>query len=276
MKPLPAILREPDQRYWRRRANRRVRKARLTRSFLRVSVLLLINFTIAGVLFYSGARTLTRLRQSAEFSLHSVELQGTRRASAEQIHGRLQAYLGRNLFDLVLHDVERLTLQDPWVAGATVKRILPDTLRVVVRERTPGALAVIHGVVHLVDSTGYVIGPSGAGLQDDLPVLTGLAGLEPRVLAVSLRNGVRILERLKAVSPEFFSQISELNLATADRVELRTSGPGPRIILDRTSVERNLAAYLERVEEIRRHAGPVEYVDLRWRNRITVKPLVHL
>ena len=49
--PLP----EPDRRYWRRRVNRHVRKARRTRTLLRFSGILAMNLAVGAVLVVSGA-----------------------------------------------------------------------------------------------------------------------------------------------------------------------------------------------------------------------------
>jgi hypothetical protein len=53
---------------------------------------------------------------------------------------------------------------------------------------------------------------------------------------------------------------------------VRTVDPGPAILLDPDRVERNLNRYLELRREIARRAGRLEYVDLRWRERISVMP----
>ncbi len=61
-------------------------------------------------------------------------------------------------------------------------------------------------------------------------------------------------------------------LGSPDRIAVRTFDPGPLILLDPRDVDRNLNRYLELRREIARRAGPLEYVDLRWHDRITVMP----
>jgi hypothetical protein len=63
-----------------------------------------------------------------------------------------------------------------------------------------------------------------------------------------------------------------MDLSRADRIVIRTVDPGPEILLDPVRVERNLNRYLELRREIARRADRLEYVDLRWRDRIAVKP----
>jgi cell division septal protein FtsQ len=274
MMPRGSTYGDTDQRYWRARANRRVRKARLARNLARWGLLLSINLAIAAVLFWAGAQTLMRLKQSDEFLLTRIEIIGGERASVETIRQALSPYLGKNVLDLRLADVDRLAKHDPWVLRTSVKRVLPDRLRLTIEERSPTALAVIGGVVHVIDSRGYVLGPSGAGMPDDLPLLTGLDRLSEDELVEALRLGVRLLIDLHRASPVFARNVSELDLARPERVAVRTVEPGPALLLDPQNAARNLHAYLDLRDEIEHLAGPASYVDLRWRDRISVKPIM--
>jgi cell division septal protein FtsQ len=197
---------------------------------------------------------------------------GSVRASSEAIRGALKPYLGRNLLDINLNEVAAIAGNDPWVAGTSVSRVLPATLQIRLEERQPAALAVIGGVAHLVDRTGYVIGDTGFERSDDLPVLTGLAGLDDAELAGAIRRGVQALERLRLEAPAFTAGISELDLSRGARLTVRTVLPGPRLLLDPIRVARNVTPYLRLSEEIRGRFTGSDYVDLRWRDRITVGP----
>jgi menaquinone-dependent protoporphyrinogen IX oxidase len=84
---------------------------------------------------------------------------------------------------------------------------------------------------------------------------------------------VRLVERLRETASAFFSQLSELDLSRADRVTARMVQRGPLILLDPARVERNVPQFLALREMIAQRAGEIEYVDLRWQDRITVKPI---
>ena len=213
---------EQEQHYWRRRANRRVRKRRFTRNFLRWSAILSVNLLIAIVLTSALVGGLRSVAHSDEFSLERIELAGNQRASDRAIRSNLAGFLGRNLFEVDLLEVGASVRRNPWVLAASVKREVPDGLRVEIRERQPTALALIGGGVHLVDATGYVIGPCGPGAADDLPVLTGIERLEGDALIAALRRGVELIQRLGAASDDFAARISELDLAQDDRVLVRS------------------------------------------------------
>ena len=165
---------DPDRRYWRRRANRRVRKARRTRTLLRWSGVAAVNLAVLGLLAYSGSRALRHLTTSPEFALSKLRVEGACNATTERVRASLAELEGRNLPELDLAWVTNRVRQDPWVMDCTAKRVFPHTLRVVVTEREPWVWARIGAQSYIVDRTGTLIAPVEPGASSALPVLTGL------------------------------------------------------------------------------------------------------
>jgi len=262
----------PDQRYWRSRGNRRVRKARRAVHLLRWGMILAVNGIVAAALFLSAEKTVDYLTTTAEFGVTKIDLQGVVRASGEEIDARLGRYVERNILDLDLTQIEAEVQSDPWVRRAAVRRVLPGTLHVRVEERTPAALAILGDLPHLVDTTGYVIGPAQTGTVDNLPVLSGLEGLDDDALRSALVRGVRVLDQLRRASGDFAVKITELDLSRNDRVGVRTADGGPTILLDPDRVDQNIYPFLELRDAIQRRVGTATYIDLRWRDRISVMP----
>jgi cell division protein FtsQ len=266
------IARESGLRYLRHRANRRLRKARLRRTLGRFSMLALAQLALAGVLVLAGARAFLLVTGASEFDLVRIEIEGAARADEGAIRDRLAPLLGHSILDLRLAEVVTTTLRDPWVREASARRLFPGTLRIRITERKPRALALIGGVSHVVDGTGFVIQPSGPGAADDLVVLTGLDDLADQALIDALRRGAAIVERLEQAAPAWVGEISEIDLSQEERVVVRTADPGPSIFLDPERAERNLTAYLELRRELTRRIEAVDYVDLRWQDHITLMP----
>ncbi len=265
--------RGPDRRYLRRRANRRVRKARRARAVARAALVVAANLVVAAILGYAAMRGVRTLTESSRFDLRGVRIEGVSRGSQSAIRARIAPALTRNLLDLDLGRIAALAEGDAWVRQATARRLLPGTLVVRVVERRPAAVAVIHGLAHLVDDGGVVIGPCGAGLDDDLPVLTGLEDLEGEDLADALRRGVSVLERIREADGPWHAEVSEVDIGRPDRLTARMRGSAVRVLLDPDRVVRNLGAYLDLRSAIDERVGPVDYVDLRWDRRISVMPL---
>jgi hypothetical protein len=267
-----AIPQESTQRYWRRRANRRVRKARLTRSLVRLVGAGLVPLTLVALLVVAGWRIAHGLTTTRALGLEWIEVEGTVRVPPAMLEAQLAPYLDRNLLGLDLAEVEQAAERHPWVRAASAKRILPHTLRLTVSERAPCAIAVIAGIAHVLDESGFVLGPSGPGFPDDLPVLVGLEGLPDEALVAALRRGAHAVSGLGRDAAPWLAEISELDLSHPDRITVHPVHDRAPILLDPERVTRNLSAWLALRHDVARRLGPLAYVDLRWNDRITVMP----
>jgi cell division protein FtsQ len=265
-------LPEPDRRYWRRRVNRHVRKARRVRTLLRWTGIVAANLAIGVVLVASGASVARHFATSDELAVREIMVEGTAATTPESVRAVLHDYFGRNLVELALDEVAAAATKDPWVKQASVKRILPGTLRVTVSERTPGALALLGGSVYVVDDGGVVMGPAGPELPYDLPLLVGLDAHRGKDREAALARGIDLLLRLHAAFPTWTKGISEVDLSRGDRVAVTRIDGGPQILLDPDRIDRNLGAYLALQPTIARKVGDVNRVDLRWSQRISLLP----
>ncbi len=261
---------EPDRRYWRRRVNRHVHKARRARTLLRLAGIVGANLAIGALLVVSAGSVARHFATSDELAVREILVEGTAATTPEAVREVLQPFLGRNLVELALDDVAKTALRDPWVKQATVKRILPETLRVSVIERTPGALASIRGLVYVVDDGGFVMGPAGPDLPYDLPLLVGLDAHQGKDRETVLARGVALLMQLNGAFPAWTRGISEVDLSRSDRVAVTRVEGGPQILLDPERIDRNLGAYLALRSTIARKVGDTARVDLRWSQRISL------
>ena len=104
------------------------------------------------------------LTTTSEFALERIEVEGATLASTDAIETRLAGYLGRNLLELNLRELDAIAAGDPWVERATSKRLLPDTVRIELQEKRPVAQALVNGRGYLIDDAGGMIcvaGPHG-------------------------------------------------------------------------------------------------------------------
>jgi cell division septal protein FtsQ len=260
-----------DRRYWRRRANRRVRQERRTRTLLRWSGVAAVNLAVLGFLVYSGNRAIRHLTTSPEFALRNIRIEGARPGTADRIRWSLAELEGRNVLELDLRSVTALVKDDPWVLRCTVKRMLPHTLRITVEEREPAVVARVGKRSLVVDRTGTVIADAEPGTARGLPVITGLERLRNEHREGAVRKGVAAVELLRRAAAGWTEALREIDLSRADRI-VATPAAGPRVLLDPERADRNLLEYLALEDEIGRRVGAATYIDLRWRDRIAVMP----
>src|SRR5580704_15247453 len=86
-------------------------------------------------------------------------LQGLNYASRSKVQRIFTPDFNRSIFSVPLAERRRRLLAIDWVEDASVSRIWPDRLEVVVRERRPVAFVFFRSGVLLIDSHGVLLDP---------------------------------------------------------------------------------------------------------------------
>jgi cell division protein FtsQ len=160
-------------------------------------------------------------------TVREVQVSGTSRVPAGAVEAAADTELGRSMLLARTGDVaDRIRREQPLVAGVTVTRAWPSTLRVAVTEREPVAAIPAGDEVRLVDADGVVI----ERLTGDRARRSG--GL-PRVeVDLSRPDAVATLracvEVARGLPPELRRIVRRIGATTPDRVELRLAG-GARV-----------------------------------------------
>jgi cell division protein FtsQ len=116
---------------------------------------------------------------SPTFGVKQVTITGASHVTEAELLKRGELALGMNIFDVDEVRAAALIEELPWVASAEVVRELPDTVKVVVREHEPAAVALDGGAWTLLDAGGLPfkqLEPKdpAAALIAQLPLITGL------------------------------------------------------------------------------------------------------
>lgn len=151
----------------------------------------------------------------------------------------------------------------PWVDKATVSRIFPNTLKIVVSERKPFAVWKSDGASHLVDGNGRTLGPAIGHVSGTLPIVAG-PGAGQRV-----REVVTMVQR----HPELRHRIAEARFVGRRRWSLVVRG-GPLLHLPDQNWELAVERFLARPDRDALLSRNFAAVDLRAREGIVVRPAV--
>jgi cell division protein FtsQ len=116
-------------------------------------------------------------------SSSAIEFDGNVHVTRAQLLGIFGEDVERNIFTVSLEqrraELERL----PWVAHATVMRLLPNRMRVSIVERTPVAFVRQGGHIGLVDANGVLLDmpvDAKTGEHYSFPVVTGISANDPQ------------------------------------------------------------------------------------------------
>jgi cell division septal protein FtsQ len=262
-----------DDRFLRRTRNEQVRKSRRNRSLLRAATWIGLHVAVAGVVAFAAWAGHRYLTGSERFAVRRVLLSGGRSAPEREIRKITDRYVGRNLFTADLAALQSGLESQPWIRSAHAKRRVPDTLLIAIEERTPGVLVRVGSSLYLADTDGTLLDRFGPEYADhDFPILTGLDRAGRETLRRRVRLGASFVAALYRGIPSLADSVSEVDLARDDALVVRLNDGSPPLLVSPDALTLNLDNYLALRNYIAANYSDVEYVDLRWKDRITIRP----
>ena len=205
-----------------------------------------------------------------------VDVHGNGRLSKDEILELLSGIHGESLIWTNLDPWRRRLLASPWVADVVLRRSLPSTIDVTVLERQPMSVARLEGELYLVDERGVRIDRYGSKYADvDLPIVDGLEGAstsEGRTIDQDRADlASRVVTALRA-KPEIARQVSQIDVDDVHNVAVILTGDRAVIHLGEERFLQRLQSYLTLASALRERVSDIEYVDLRFDDRIFVRP----
>lgn len=185
-------------------------------------------------------------------SSDDIQIEGTQHVTRDQVLSVFGADLERNIFRVSLAertaDLERL----PWVEHATVMRLLPDRIRVQIKERTPVAFVRQGTQIGLVDAGGVLLDmtPETAGDPHySFPVLTGLSAELPLdTRAARMQIYEKFMAALRGADEHLTDSLSEVDMSDPEDVKALIASGSSDILVH--FGEQN---YLKRYQEFKQH-----------------------
>jgi cell division protein FtsQ len=239
-------------------------------------------FVVAVLGLYGAYRASEAVTQAKVLQIDRIVINGNERMSQADVMTALDGLRGENIVWADLAAWRLRLLASPWVREAALRRRLPSTVEITLLERVPMAIARLQGSLYLVDEQGVVIDEYGPGYADlDLPIVDGLSspnGLEPaaggvRPVTDEVRAelAARMIASLKT-RPDIFEQVSQLDVSDRYNVALILAGDPAVIHVGDDQFLPRLESYVELSAALRERVPNIEHVDVRFENRIYVRP----
>jgi cell division protein FtsQ len=214
-----------------------------------------------GILAERVDNSVRRAAVGAGFEVRRVTLMGRREASVEEIEAAVGPVVGGSILHVDLEDARRRIENLGWVRSAAVSRLLPDTIHVSIRERTPAAVWQLSGQLHLIDEAGAIIRSIKADQYPDLPLVVGAGASEA---------AADILKEL-ASRPEIAGMTSSLTRVSDRRWNLRLRS-GVDVMMPEGDLEEAFEVLTRLLDHDVSLDRTVEYIDLRNPERLTAHP----
>jgi cell division septal protein FtsQ len=229
-----------------------------------------------GVVIGFGMYRAVDLALSAEaLTVTRITVRGNERLSRGEVLALLEGLRGASMVTADLEQWRRKLLASPWVADAALRRELPGTLAVLVSEREPMAIGRIRDVLYLIDHQGTIIDEFGPNYAEfDLPIVDGLASRRPgSTLVDDSRAGLasRLIGDLQR-RPDLAARLSQIDVSDIhDAIVVLKDDTALVHVGDEKFTDR-VQAYVDLVPALRERIPEIDYVDLRFDERVYVRP----
>jgi cell division protein FtsQ len=267
-----SVAAQTDRRF--RRAH--VKPARRKRGWRGRARPLLIWASLTAALIYGVYRTSAIAAHAHVLQVEKIIVRGNERLSKGEVLAVLNGLRGENL---VWTDLDRWRARlkaSPWVRDAALRRSLPSTVEVIVFERQPIGIGRIHGDLYLVDERGVVIDQYGPQYADlDLPIIDGLSAAPGNTGALTDEGRAELAARVIAAvksKPSVARRLSQVDVSDAHNASVIMTGDAAMIQLGEDQFLVRLQSYLDLAPTLRQRVADIDYVDLRFDDRIYVRP----
>ena len=202
-----------------------------------------------------------------------ITVEGNQRMSRGEVISRLDGLEGAHMLTVDLETWREKLRGAPWVADARLRRVFPRTIMVVIAEREPMGIGRLNDRLMLVDPEGTIIdefGPNYATL--DLPIIDGLAAGGP-----TLVDGERAILASRLIAglqqqPELARMVSQIDVSDVRDAAVLLKNDTAVLKVGHEKFAERLQAYLELAPALRERVEGIDYVDLRFDERVYVRP----
>jgi cell division septal protein FtsQ len=229
---------------------------------------------MAACILWLAAAAYQKVTASSFFGVKAVEISGVSRASEDDIRRTVQmAAIRSGVWNADIAEIRAQIEKLPWVRSAVVSRVLPDGLRVRVRESVPAvAVKPEQGELQWADSEANFLGPV---FKDEARSLIVLKGWDEKKTENSQRlnqQRVKLYQKLmeELRLSELDKRVTAVNVSDLEDVQVFTDKNGAivPVSLGREDFAKRLQDALKTLDT--RDTGQVASLISRGKNVIVV------
>jgi cell division protein FtsQ len=233
-------------------------------------------FVLAVLLAYAAYQGVTLIAAAPSLQIGHMVVRGHERLSTGEVLALIEGLRGQNILVVRLDEWQQKLLTSPWVESATIRRVLPSTVEIMLNERQPMGIGRIGLAMYLIDSQGVIIDEYGPVYADiDLPIIDGLAA-SPQdggsiVDVARAEFAARVIGAL-AARPEILKQVSQLDVSNLHDAVVILDNDAALLRLGESDFAARLQQYIDLAPALRERVNAIDYVDLRFDERLYVRP----
>ena len=235
-----------------------------------------VRTVVSAVLgLYAAYRAFDLVVGASALQVRHISVHGNVRLSAGEVQALVGDLRGTSILTADLLAYRRRLLLSPWVADVALRRVLPSTVDVFVSERRPMGLCRIGNQMYLVDRFGIVIDEFGPQYAEfDLPIIDGLVRPpstgEPALDERRADLAARVIDAM-ASRKALAQRVSQIDVADLHDAVVLLDGDQALLHLGEDRFLDRLQSYVDVATALRERVPDIDYVDLRFDQRMYVR-----
>jgi cell division protein FtsQ len=261
------------------RGQKRVRRGvlpRKTTSRIKIVLVLALAAACAASIWIVLHRYATQSWRFRMDSSDSIAVSGSKNVSRSQVLEVMASDIDRNVFFVPLEARKKQLEQIPWVQSASVMRLLPNRLKIVIKERSPVAFVEINSHIELIDENGVILEPpANSWANYSFPVIVGMSDTEPlSTRAARMKIYAQLMKELDASGAHYSRDLSDIDPSDPDDVKATVTDPHGAVLvhLGSSNFLERFKIYVAHVQEWRTQFQKLQSVDLRYEHQVIVNP----
>ena len=232
-------------------------------------------FVVMLLVVYAMYTAFSLVLNASVLQVSRVTVRGTVRLSAGEVQQLVHGLYGTNIITADLAKYRQRILDSPWVAEASLRRVLPSTIEITVVERRPFGISRLGNQLFLIDREGTAIDEYGPQYSSfDLPIIDGLVQAprngRPSIDRARAQLAARVIDAV-APNAKLASRLSQIDVADVHNAMVLLDDDPAWLYLGEDQFRERLQSYIEVASALRDQVAEIDYVDLRYGERVYVK-----
>ncbi|MGB9715289.1 MAG: cell division protein FtsQ/DivIB [Thermodesulfovibrionales bacterium] len=244
----------------KKESNRKNKRGKI-RFIFNISVVVILFSAITIVLFIS----LSKLKTT--FPIRNIVFYGNKNLTDEELKSLSGIHENDSLITVSGRKICEKLLRSPWIRSVSVRKELPDTLSILIDEVAPFALLEMNNRLFIINDKGDLLEELR---NDPIPFLPVIRA-NPYNKDEGFSEALSLAMAMKELG--FSTERNQIEIIVSRPQELTAVIDGTIVKIGSGDYKRKLERFVELEGEIKRRNIPIDYIDLRFENKVVVRPV---
>jgi cell division septal protein FtsQ len=223
---------------------------------------------------------------SEKFHLNNIAIHGCKETDPTQLEAIVRENVPGNILKMDMDLLQKQIEQEQWIRRVEIRRVLPSSLVIYVRERIPSVILEMRGKLMIADDDGILLdaySPRYGKL--DVPVFKGIVGKNVESYrqyqeenTSRIHHALDMVSEVESGSPDYTKMISEVDISDRNNLKIMLVDNTAEIYLGKGDYLNRFRALLnsDEYQKFKSQNRNIPVVDLRFDDQIIFRGILNV